>query len=402
MFRVWFRFTQASGLFFSSMFTARLADQFLLFVVPLVVYQTTQSVSLSGLAYAVETLPRVLFYPVCGVLADRYAPLRLMQVSQIGRALICVLGLIGFSLFGGLGWVVGVSALCGLLTTQGFMAREVMLPQIFAHARFEKVQSISQSVNQTSIVAGPLLAASLFAISDWQTVVVIAAILFVCAEISMMIWRRANRTPIVATDDRNASWIVPFKTAFSHLVYLPGLKRVIALTASVNLIFGVTLATSAAMVTGLYAQSEEHYALLQTVGAVFTIVVLMMAGASRLSIGMIGLVSFSGVLIGGIVTAISPDYWLYMVGFAIVLGFDGMFNIYIRTVRQKIIPAKDYGKTTGVIILFNNLTQPLAGVLVGLTTSVAQTGGLILGLCIVTALGGLLLSLPRLFARTTG
>ena len=137
MFRVWFRFTQASGLFFSSMFTARLADQFLLFVVPLVVYQTTQSVSLSGLAYAVETLPRVLFYPVCGVLADRYAPLRLMQVSQIGRALICVLGLIGFSLFGGLGWVVGISALCGFLTTQGFMAREVMLPQIFANARFE-------------------------------------------------------------------------------------------------------------------------------------------------------------------------------------------------------------------------------------------------------------------------
>ena len=91
-----------------------------------------------------------------------------------------------------------------------------------------------------------------------------------------------------------------------------------------------------------------------------------------------------------------------MVGFAIVLGFDGMFNIYIRTVRQKIIPAKDYGKTTGVIILFNNLTQPLAGVLVGLTASVEQTGGLILVLCIVAALGGLLLSLPRLFARTTG
>lgn len=34
------------------------------------------------------------------------------------------------------------------------MAREVMLPQIFANARFEKVQSISQSVNQTSIVTG--------------------------------------------------------------------------------------------------------------------------------------------------------------------------------------------------------------------------------------------------------
>lgn len=399
MLRFWFRFKQASGLFFTSMFAARLADQFLLFVVPLVVYQVTQSVALSGLAYAVETVPRVLFYPICGVLSDRYSPLRLMQISQIGRALICVFGLAGFAVFGGLGWVVGISALCGLLTTQGFMAREVMLPQIFAMARFEKVQSISQSVNQTSIVAGPLLAASLFALSNWQTVVVVAALLFVLAEISMMIWRRGNHTPITASDD-NPSWVAPFRTAFSHLAYLPGLKRVIALTASVNLVFGITLATSAAMVTGLYGQSDAHYALLQTIGAGFTIFVLMVVGASRLSVGMIGLVSFSGVFLGGVITALSPDYWLYMVGFAVVLGFDGMFNIYIRTVRQKLIPAKDYGKTTGVIILFNNMTQPLAGLLVGLTASLEQTGWLILALSGVMLLGGAILSLPRFQVRT--
>lgn len=400
MFRLWSKFQQASGLFFTSMFAARLADQFLLFVVPLVVYQTTQSVALSGLAYAAETLPRVLFYPVCGVLSDRYSPLRLMQLSQIGRAVICVLGLGGYALFGGLGWVIGISALCGLLTTQGFMAREVMLPQIFASARFEKVQSVSQSVDQTSIVTGPLLAASLFALSNWQTVVVVADIMFVVAELSMMIWRKGNQTPIAATDD-TSSWVAPFKTALGHLLYLPGLKRVIGLTASVNLVFGITLATSAAMVTGLHGQSEEHYALLQTIGAVFTIIVLMMAGASRMSVGMIGLVSFSGVFLGGVMTALSPDYWLYMIGFAVVLGFDGMFNIYIRTIRQKIIPARDYGKTTGVIILFNNMTQPIAGLLVGLTASLEQTSWLILGLSLVMLLGGAILSLPRFQARTT-
>ncbi|RCK31321.1 MFS transporter [Thalassospira profundimaris] len=381
------------------MFAARLADQFLLFVVPLVVYQTTGSVSLSGLAYAAETLPRILFFPVCGVLSDRYSPLRLMQISQVGRALICALGLIGFALFDGLGWVVGISALCGLLTTQGFMAREVMLPQIFANTRFEKVQSISQSVDQTSVVTGPLLAASLFALSNWQAVVVASGILFVIAEIAMLIWRRGNKTAIVATDAAPGPWTRPFKTALGHLVFLPGLKRVITLTASVNLVFGITLATSAAMVTGLHGQSEEHYALLQTVGAVFTILVLMAAGASRLSVGRIGLISFSGVFIGGVLTAISPDYWLYMIGFAVVLGFDGMFNIYIRTIRQKIIPAKDYGKTTGVIILFNNMTQPLAGLLVGLTGSLEETGWLILILSGVMLFGGLLMSLPRFQAK---
>ena len=37
--------------FFLSHFFARLADQMLLFLVPLVVFQTTQSASLSGLAF---------------------------------------------------------------------------------------------------------------------------------------------------------------------------------------------------------------------------------------------------------------------------------------------------------------------------------------------------------------
>ncbi len=44
--------------FFLSLFLARLADQMLLFLVPLVVFQTTQSAALSGLAFFIETLPR--------------------------------------------------------------------------------------------------------------------------------------------------------------------------------------------------------------------------------------------------------------------------------------------------------------------------------------------------------
>jgi hypothetical protein len=44
--------------FFCSLFVARLADQILLFLVPLVVFQTTRQVSWSGLAFFIETLPR--------------------------------------------------------------------------------------------------------------------------------------------------------------------------------------------------------------------------------------------------------------------------------------------------------------------------------------------------------
>jgi hypothetical protein len=57
--------------------------------------------------------------------------------------------------------------------------------------------------------------------------------------------------------------------------------------------------------------------------------------------------------------------------------------------RQKIIPAKDYGKTTGVSVLLNNLSQPVAGLLVGALAGTAQTGWVILALCLLMAALGI-------------
>ena len=68
---------------------------------------------------------------------------------------------------------------------------------------------------------------------------------------------------------------------------------------------------------------------------------------------------------GGVIAGASAAPWGYALGFLLIVGFDKMFNVYIRSARQRIIPPQDYGKTTGVVILLNNMTQPLAGLLVG-------------------------------------
>jgi hypothetical protein len=79
--------------------------------------------------------------------------------------------------------------------------------------------------------------------------------------------------------------------------------------------------------------------------------------------------------------------WGYALGFLLIVGFDKMFNVYIRSARQRIIPPADYGKTTGVVILLNNMTQPLAGLLVTLFSARTQTGPLIVTLSV--AMGGI-------------
>ena len=104
--------------------------------------------------------------------------------------------------------------------------------------------------------------------------------------------------------------------------------------------------------------------------------------------------SFLAIFAGGLLAGLSPSVWGYVAGFLLIVGFDKMFSIYIRSVRQAIIPAKDYGKTLGVAIMLNNLTQPLAGLLVGLFSGngrmsavvvVISLGMGVLGLAVVLA-----------------
>lgn len=368
--------------FFLSLFLSRLADQILLFLVPLVIFQQTQSVAWSGLTFFLETLPRYLAFPVCGALCDRISPVRLLRISQLWRALACLAGIGGYGIggylaLGGIGWLVGLSAVCGVLTTQGLMAREVMLPQIFPGRRFEAVVSYSQIADQMGLVLGPVLAALLLDWWPWEVVVGGTAALFLLADGAMILWQRVSHVRLADPEPPPGHWLAPLRIAAGHVLHLPGLKAVVALAAGVNLVIGATLATSAAMVTGLHDQSAAHYAALQFAGAVATILILLAIARLAIPPRLLGSCGFVAILAGGLVTGLSPDFPTYAAGFLLVVGFDKMFSVYIRSLRQRLIPLKDFGKTTGVIVLLNNLSQPLAGLLVGLSD---QAPPIIIGL----------------------
>jgi hypothetical protein len=367
--------------FYSSLLLSRLADQVLLFLVPLVVYQQTGSASWTGIAFFIETLARFVAFPVCGVLSDRHPPLRPLRQSQALRALSCMAGLAaGFALSdqAALGALVLASAACGVFTTQGVMAREVLLPHIFPGDRFERVLAHAQIADQLGMVAGPVVAAAALAIWPWQGVLGCSALMFVLADAALAWWQRQHTGAL--PQGRSAvgeSWWVPLRTALAHIAHLPGLKPLIALAAGVNLVVGVTQATAAAMLTGLLGQSAAAYAQLQAAGAVVTVLVLAWVARAHWRGHALGVWSYALLLVGGLMSAWAAHPAVYALGFLLVIGFDKMFSVYIRAARQRIIPAQDFGKTSGVMVLLNNLTQPLAGLAVGLGAQGADARGVI-------------------------
>jgi MFS family permease len=386
--------------FYSSLFLSRLADQILLFLVPLVVFQVTQSAAWSGVAFFVETLPRFVAFPICGSLCDRISPYRLLRVSQVFRALACVLGSVASALTGSINWLVAVSAVCGVLTTQGVMAREVMLPQVFRESRAESFLAHAQIADQLGMVLGPLLAALALEQWSWVSVLGATAALFIAADAAMKMWRAVSSVkltdPALAHPIQDIHWFQPYRTALIQVLHLPGLMPLIILAAGVNLVVGVTLATSAAMMTGVLHQSGNDYALLQTAGAMTTVAILLLIARMSWPLRSMGIASYACIFLGSMATAFGSNPWAYAIGFLLVIGFDKMFSVYIRTRRLQVIPPADLGKTTGLIVLLNNLTQPIAGLVVGLFAQQANARGVILAMTVgMGLLGGLAVLFER-------
>lgn len=378
--------------FFASLFLSRLADQILLFLVPLVVYQTTGSVMWSGTAFFLETLPRFVSFPICGALCDRISSIRLLHVSQALRGAVSLGGIAGYVMFGGLGWLVGISALCGVLTTQGLMAREVMLPQVFREEKYEKVISYAQIADQVGMVLGPLVAAALLKVWAWEYVVAFTAVLFLGADAAVTFWERAAKPTLAKPELHQGRWYMPLVTALRHILHLPGLVDIVFLAAGVNLVIGVTTATSAAMVTGLQAQTDQYYAVLQAIGAIATVAILFFVAHTAIRVQILGAVSFVLILFGSVLTGLSTNPLVYAIGFVVVIGFDKMFSIYIRSLRQKIIPQKDFGKTTGLVVMLNNLSQPLAGLMVAFFSGLLGVQVVILIIFLIMGITGIVVA----------
>lgn len=375
--------------FFASLFFSRLADQILLFIVPLVVFQVTNSASWAGLAFFAESLPRFLAFPICGALCDKFSPIKMLHISQVYRALICVLGVFCYLWLGGVFWLVALSAICGVLTTQGIMAREVVMPYVFQHYTYTKTLSYSQIADQTGLVLGPLAAALLLQVWPWYGVVLVAAALFFIADFFMLMWKKSSNVTLKVFSQHQDVWIRPVKIALRHILNIKDLQRIIVLAVGVNLIVGVTLATSAPMVLGHFNTGKNDYAVLQAAGAIVTIIILFVLARVSLPQRVLGGLGYSMLVCGALLSSICPNLIVYALGFLLIVGFDKMFNIYMRTIRQRVIPQEDFGKTVGVVTLLNNLSQPLAGLLVALLAAPLGTRTVIFILTAVAACLGL-------------
>jgi MFS family permease len=176
-----------------------------LVALPWFVLHTTGSAALTGVAFAVESLPVLLFGLASGPLLARVGALRAMVVADAGRA--AILGAVPFLHAAGalpFGVLMALLFACGTVSVPHFSAQRIALAEIGGgEAATARANGWLETVQQGATVIGPALAGVLVALVGAPAVVGIDAVTFaLSAAILVPLARGARPAPTAGETPR--------------------------------------------------------------------------------------------------------------------------------------------------------------------------------------------------------
>ncbi|MFL6659011.1 MAG: MFS transporter [Massilia sp.] len=142
-----------------------LGDQFTMIALPWLVLMLTHDPLALGLVIALMSIPRALLILVGGALVDRSSPQTVLQMSKLVNALL--LFALAAMVLSGHASMMAVYLLAfalGLASAFGIPAGTAILPAVVAPAQLPLANGMLMGMRQISLLAGPLLAALVFAL----------------------------------------------------------------------------------------------------------------------------------------------------------------------------------------------------------------------------------------------
>jgi hypothetical protein len=133
------------------------------YAMPLLVLATTESASLTGLAFALEWIPRVAAFGLAGDLVDRRGAAIVFFLASSARAVLVAGGSVALTMLKqGTAQTLVVMALAaatGTLTQFSFIANEAVgaIVSRRADTQAHKVQAVLIGIDQTATLTGPAL-----------------------------------------------------------------------------------------------------------------------------------------------------------------------------------------------------------------------------------------------------
>ncbi|MFI8105130.1 MFS transporter [Streptomyces sp. NPDC086023] len=337
--------------------------------IPLIVLATTGSATLTGLAFALEWIPRLAAFSLAGAMVDRHGTKRVFRIASVLRALVVLAAaFILPALAGGIGATVTVMALAattGVVTEFSYIAAETAGATASRDAgeQAHRVQSVLLGIDQTATLAGPAAAGFLL---HWAGVTGTLITIAACSLLGALLapWHREPRQV-----DPAASALTGLATGWKTLISLPALAWLIAGLTVSNIATGMLQAAAPIIVVQHFGHSSAAVGVIWSAAAAAS---LLTVACCRFAIDRVGLwpTGAASALVAaaaGLAVSQAGTYTQFLVLTAALMAGEGGMTVVLRTLRSHLIPEQVFGATLSITILVMLLPFPLAGILVALT-----------------------------------
>lgn len=361
-------------------FLGLLADQMSTYLIPVVIYATTGSVGLSGLAFAVQWLPRVVALPVLGVLVDRFPIGRQFLVNDLARAgVLLVVAVVAEPVS-----LMAASAVMTLLNGHAVIATETVLTRCVPSRLMPDAQARVQVAQQLSFTAGPALGGALLVWPGLSGgVVLISGVLVVAAVATSAALRslEVRRGAVTGSPLRNlvdgARVVLGSKPLLS----------LVSLTIVVNLVAGLALGALPVIVVGDFDAAPSMTGLVAGAASVMSLVAALLTKRllRRTSIGTVVAGAGAALVASGPAMALAPNLAVFTAAYVLWTAGVTVFTIWLRTRRLDHLPPDAVGGALGFFVAAVLAATPIAGVLLAVFGTASGAQHLMLIMCGVSA-----------------
>ncbi|MEE4543992.1 MFS transporter [Streptomyces sp. V4-01] len=356
------------------------------FTLPLLVLATTDSATLTGLAFALEWVPRLASFRRAGALVARHGAGQVMRMAAAIRALVLLAAILvlagAASGAATTATVMALAVLNGVLSQFSYVAAETAgATASQATTRPHRVQGVLLGIDQGAMLAGPAAGAALLQWAGPGSLLGAVAAMSATAAATVPTGL-ASRGP--GFRDGAAA---PAVSGWATLKALPALAWLIAGLAVSNLATGTLEAAAPVIVVRNWGHSSASVGAVWSVAAAAT---LLVVAASRPAIDRWGLWPV-GALSAAVASAAclgvaqAHGFPAYTVLVAVLMASEAGMTVVLRTLRSQLVPEQAFAPTLAVTILILLLPFPLAGVLVACTPP-AALGQLLTGLAVLQAI----------------
>ncbi|WP_374210949.1 MFS transporter [Streptomyces sp. MCA2] len=353
---------------------------------PLLVLAATGSPGLTGLAFALEWLPRLGAFVVAGTLVDRLGTAQVFRAACVLRALVVLTAALLLVVHGTRALaeviVMVLAPVSGVLTEFSYVAAETAGGEASrtVRGRAHQVQSALLGIDQSAMLAGPVVSGLLL---EYGGPAVMLGMLAGFSLLAAALSPRQRHNPIGSTSEK-----IGLRAGWLTLRSLPGLAWLVGGLLASNVAIGLLQAAMPVIVVTELGRSSSDAGLIWSAAALASLLAVTAArrAIDRWGLWPVGTASAAIAATATLAVAQADSYSGYLLLIAALMAGEGGLTVVLRTMRSHLIPPSVFGSTLAVTILLLLLPFPAAGLLVAVVPP-SDLGIAVTGAALLQALG---------------